>query len=229
MYLLKQHAEKTQLCCPSLPMATIKRSFKRRFYLKTHCQKTFMFTFKRKRSMDINHIHAYLEIIWKLLSWSVVKIQCLLVLESISDHLEDSVKSKRKEWNTHSVIIPGGLTSILQPLNVCLLASHSIITSESYIKNGWHVMNICSQRLEQSKGHHQLKLCVPRMSQPAFLFCLVLLKNVSKKWISLVQWTQGSIYKDDRNTVNDTDNDDISSNPENNYCTGRPRIPYLIV
>ena len=44
--------------------------------------------------------------------------QSLLVLDSFSAHLVNSVKRRFGEKNTNLAVIPGGLTSHLQPLDV---------------------------------------------------------------------------------------------------------------
>uniref|UniRef100_A0A023GJZ4 Putative tigger transposase n=1 Tax=Amblyomma triste TaxID=251400 RepID=A0A023GJZ4_AMBTT len=44
----------------------------------------------------------------------------LLVLDSFRGHLVDSVRAKLKELRTDIAVIPGGLTSLLQPLDVSL-------------------------------------------------------------------------------------------------------------
>ena len=44
----------------------------------------------------------------------------MLVWDCFSAHLVDSVKRRTKAHNTDMVVIPGGLTSVLQPLDVSL-------------------------------------------------------------------------------------------------------------
>ncbi len=44
----------------------------------------------------------------------------LLVWDSCTVHLTDRVKSALKHWKVDSVVIPGGMTSILQPLDVAV-------------------------------------------------------------------------------------------------------------
>ena len=46
--------------------------------------------------------------------------QSLLVWDSFSAHLTDTVKQQLCENKTATVVIPGGLTSLVQPLDVCL-------------------------------------------------------------------------------------------------------------
>ena len=46
--------------------------------------------------------------------------QSLLVWNSFSAHLTDTVKQQLRENKTATAVIPGGLTSLVQPLDVCL-------------------------------------------------------------------------------------------------------------
>ena len=43
-----------------------------------------------------------------------------LVWDSFSAHLTDTVKQQLRENKTATAVIPGGLTSLVQPLDVCL-------------------------------------------------------------------------------------------------------------
>lgn len=46
------------------------------------------------------------------------KIKALLVMDSMMAHITDNMKTKVKSLNSIPVIIPGGLTKILQPLDI---------------------------------------------------------------------------------------------------------------
>ena len=46
--------------------------------------------------------------------------QSLLVWDSFSAHLTDTVKQQLRENKTATAVIPGGLKSLVQPLDVCL-------------------------------------------------------------------------------------------------------------
>jgi hypothetical protein len=48
------------------------------------------------------------------------KLTVLMYLDSFRGHLVDAVKHRFEEKNTNLAIIPGGLTSKLQPLDVCI-------------------------------------------------------------------------------------------------------------
>ena len=46
--------------------------------------------------------------------------QSLLVWDSFRAHLTDDVKVALRQWKIDVAVIPGGLTSVLQPLDKCL-------------------------------------------------------------------------------------------------------------
>jgi hypothetical protein len=67
--------------------------------------------------MNENEMLYWIENVWvKRATFS--NPQSLLVLDSFSAHIVDSVKHRFNEKNTNIAVIPGGLTSRLQPLDV---------------------------------------------------------------------------------------------------------------
>ena len=46
--------------------------------------------------------------------------RCMLILDSFRGHMTDEVKKTLQHQKTDLIIIPGGLTSILQSLDVCI-------------------------------------------------------------------------------------------------------------
>ena len=56
----------------------------------------------------------------------------LLFLDSFSAHLTDKVKDKFKTYNTTVVVIPGGCTSVLQPLDVSINKPVKAILRQSW-------------------------------------------------------------------------------------------------
>src|SRR6266540_3600815 len=59
----------------------------------------------------------------------------LLVLDSFQEHLVDSVKNRFNEKQTNIAVIPGGLTSKLQPLDVAINKSFKANLRQYY--NNW--------------------------------------------------------------------------------------------
>ena len=66
--------------------------------------------------MDTNLIIKYIDYIKNLINNS----PAIIVYDSFRGHLEESVKKKFWDHNFDLVIIPGGLTSICQPLDVTI-------------------------------------------------------------------------------------------------------------
>jgi hypothetical protein len=60
----------------------------------------------------------WVENIWNQRASLSSNPRSLLVLDSFTGHLVDSVKNRLQEKNTNIAVIPGGLTSKLQPLDV---------------------------------------------------------------------------------------------------------------
>ena len=67
----------------------------------------------------------------------------MLVIDSFEGHKTESVRQKCNASNTHIAIIPGGLTSIVQPLDVCINKPF-----KDRLREKWH--------LWMSKGEFQL-------------------------------------------------------------------------
>ena len=72
------------------------------------------------RWLDEDGMKIWIEKVWRAQPGGLMKARTLLVLDSFSGHLADDVKTRLKEENTDMAIIPGGLTSMIQPLDVCL-------------------------------------------------------------------------------------------------------------
>lgn len=56
----------------------------------------------------------------------------MLILDSFRGHLTDEVKSRIAEGNSDLVVIPGGLTSRLQSLDVCINKPFKAYVQEQY-------------------------------------------------------------------------------------------------
>ncbi|KAE8751237.1 hypothetical protein FOCC_FOCC002065 [Frankliniella occidentalis] len=60
----------------------------------------------------------WLKTVWARRPGALLNKQSMLVLDSFRGHLTDSVKFQIRELKTDLVIIPGEMTSLLQPLDV---------------------------------------------------------------------------------------------------------------
>ena len=63
------------------------------------------------------------------------KTPSLLFLDSFSAHLTDAVKEAFKQSNTTVAVIPGGLTSVLQPLDVSINKP-----MKDYLRHWWNLI-----------------------------------------------------------------------------------------
>ena len=77
-----------------------------------HCQS--------KGWMDEDGIMLWLHKVWDTRPGALLKKKSLLVWDQFRAHKTNKVKEKLKDINAKQAVIPGGLTSILQPLDVVL-------------------------------------------------------------------------------------------------------------
>ena len=75
---------------------------------------------QEKGWMDGNQMIIWNEKVWRACVGSLRRRKSFLVYDSFEAHVTDNVKAALKGENTDLAVIPGGLTSILQPLDVCL-------------------------------------------------------------------------------------------------------------
>jgi hypothetical protein len=62
----------------------------------------------------------WLKIVWGRRPRASLNQPSMLVLDAFKGHLTDSVKNQFREMKTDLVVIPGGVTSVLQPMDVSL-------------------------------------------------------------------------------------------------------------
>lgn len=70
--------------------------------------------------MDFPLMVDWIKTVWNVRPGALLKQPAMLVLDSFRGHLVNEVKQLLKDNKTQQVVIPGGLTSILQPLDVCI-------------------------------------------------------------------------------------------------------------
>ena len=76
-----------------------------------------LISYQKKAWIDENEMLKWIRNIWIRYT---KKKPSLLFLDSFSAHLTDQVKEAFTQFNTTIVVIPGGCTSILQPLDVSI-------------------------------------------------------------------------------------------------------------
>ena len=63
----------------------------------------------------------YIDFLFKFrMSENLSKEPAMIVYDSFRGHLEENVKDKFKQHNFHLAVIPAGLTSVCQPLDVSI-------------------------------------------------------------------------------------------------------------
>ena len=70
--------------------------------------------------MDEKGTTDWLEEVWNKRPGALLRQRSMLVWDMFRAHITDNVKDKAKNLQTDLCVIPGGLTSMLQPLDVCL-------------------------------------------------------------------------------------------------------------
>lgn len=70
--------------------------------------------------MDTDLMINWIDSVWRKRPGADLGVCAMLVLDSFRCHISDRVKDKLAACHTDLVIIPGGMTSQLQPLDVCL-------------------------------------------------------------------------------------------------------------
>lgn len=68
--------------------------------------------------MNKELMHDWIDTVWGKRPGAMLQLPSLLVLNSFKGHLVESVKEKLRDMRTNLVVIPGDLTSVLQPLEV---------------------------------------------------------------------------------------------------------------
>lgn len=75
---------------------------------------------QEKGWVDENVLIRWLDEVWFKRPGALLNKKSLMVWDMFCAHLVNSVKNKLKENCTYQAVIPGGCTSVLQPLDVCL-------------------------------------------------------------------------------------------------------------
>ncbi|KAK9398934.1 hypothetical protein NXF25_013903 [Crotalus adamanteus] len=70
--------------------------------------------------MDEEGVKLWLDNVWSTQPGGLIQKHSLLVWDMFRAHLTPSTKQRRARINTDAAVIPAGLTSLVQPLDVCL-------------------------------------------------------------------------------------------------------------
>ena len=94
--------------------------FKRKTIPKINNKHRVVVSAQEKGWMDSEQKKVWIEKVWRAWIGGLGRRKSLLVYDSFEAHITDTVKASFKYENTELAVIPGGLTSLLQPLNVSL-------------------------------------------------------------------------------------------------------------
>ncbi|CAI5770390.1 pogo transposable element with KRAB domain [Podarcis lilfordi] len=130
----KTHYTVVLSCCADgtkLPPMLI---FKRKTFPKEVIPRGVVVHVHEKGWMDENGMRVWVEKVWSKRPGGLLKKPALLVLDQFRAHISETTKKCFKEVKTHLAVIPGGLTSQLQPLDVSINKPFKIFMREEWNK-----------------------------------------------------------------------------------------------
>jgi hypothetical protein len=84
--------------------------------------------------MDQTLVLEWINRVWQKCPGALLNLHNMVILDSVHGHTTEEVKKTFKSRNTDQVIIPGGLTSMLQPLDVCINRPFKAVLKEQYTR-----------------------------------------------------------------------------------------------
>ena len=94
--------------------------FKRKTIPKINNKHGVVVSAQQKGWMDSEQMKVWIEKVWRAWICGPGRRKSLLVYDSFEAHVTDTVKASFKCENTKLAVIPGRLTSLLQPLDISL-------------------------------------------------------------------------------------------------------------
>ena len=94
--------------------------FKRKTLPKINNKHSVVVSAQQKGWMDADQMKIWIEKVWRSQLGGLGRMRSLLVYGVFEAHVTESVKAAIARENTNLAVIPGGLTSLLQPLDVSL-------------------------------------------------------------------------------------------------------------
>ena len=92
--------------------------FKRKTVPKINNKHGVVVSAQEKGWMNLDQMKVWIEKAWRSRIGGLRRRRSLLVYDAFEAHVTDPVKAAFKRENTDLAVIPGGLTSLLQPLDV---------------------------------------------------------------------------------------------------------------
>ena len=94
--------------------------FKRKKMSKEKIPKDIIVFVQEKGWVDERVLFGWSKNVWFKGPSALLRGKSMLAWDIFRAHLLDSIKSEQKRNKTYQCVIPGGCTSVLQPLDVCL-------------------------------------------------------------------------------------------------------------
>ena len=139
--------------------------FKGKRPLDIRAQDVFVCT-QEKAWMDEDMMLEWIDLVWEPATEGK---RALLVLDSFSAHITNDRKKRLKQINTVPLVIPGGCTSKIQPLDVCLNKPF-----KAYVRQHWS--KYITAQAEQVVSTKKLKPPVKQMLRTGCLMGFVSFK-----------------------------------------------------
>ena len=106
---------------------------------------------QEKGWMDENIMKLWIEKVWRSRIGGLGRRRSLLVLDSFEAHKTEQVKRSFKNENTDLAVIPGGLTSVLQPLDVSLNKPFKDRVRQKWMAEGIHELTAGGRQKKPSE------------------------------------------------------------------------------
>ena len=131
--------------------------FKRKTVPKINNKHGVVVSAQEKGWMDSYQMKIWIKKAWRARIGGLGRRRSLLVYDTFEAHETDSVKSSFKCENTDLAMIPGGLTSILQPLDVSLNKPFKDEVRKKWMADGIHEF-YCNETAKEALGRTDLLL-----------------------------------------------------------------------
>lgn len=114
---------------------------------------------QEKGWMDQGLVQDWLRTMWSKVG-SLTRKKSMLVWDSFRAHLSALIRSTLKSLNTEPVVIPGGMTSMVQPLDVAINKPF-----KDCMRKKWQEWMLADQHTFTASGHiYEVWEDIPKMS-----------------------------------------------------------------
>jgi hypothetical protein len=160
----------------------------------------------------------WLKMVWSRRSGAFLNQPSMLILDAFKGHVTDSVKDQLRKMKTELVVIPGGMTSVLQPMDVSINKPFKDRLSQQYLT--W-IADPARELTETGKIKRAAPSEVARWLSAAWKAIpeSIIVRSFKKCCISNaldgseddIVWEDDVEDKDDSDWVESTDNDSVIS------------------